>query len=101
MLLRDRPEWVLMCKACKDDDTTAMDTVVDEAISKSNKEDLKYLYKIARHTATQDSAITVLNNLIGWGVDVLPMWPSAPKGASKETLELLLQQGWDINEGID
>lgn len=93
MSLLDGPEWVLMRKACKDDDTTAM----DKAISKTNKEDLKDFYKTTRATATQNSAITILNNLIGRGVDVTPQWPSEARGASKETLELLLEQGWDIN----
>ncbi|OBT63843.1 hypothetical protein VE03_06645 [Pseudogymnoascus sp. 23342-1-I1] len=81
------------CAQSKDDDTTAL----DEAISKTNKEDLKHFYKSTRATAIQNSAIAILNNLIRRGVDITPQWPSQPRGASQETLELLLEQGWDIN----
>ena len=89
----DRPERMLLRKACKDDDPT----LLDEAISKTNKKDLNDFYKITCVNAVRNSAIAVLNNLIGRGVNVTPQRTSELKGASKETLELLLEQGWDIN----
>ncbi|KFZ04093.1 hypothetical protein V502_10415 [Pseudogymnoascus sp. VKM F-4520 (FW-2644)] len=92
-----RPEWIIMLKACKDDDTT----LLDEAISMIPKEDLKAFYKDASLEATRNSAIAILNNLIKRGADVRPRWPSHAKGASKETLELLLAHGWDINARAD
>ncbi len=82
-----------MLKACKDDDTT----LLDEAISMTAKDDLKEFYNDASREATQNSAIAILNNLIERGADVTLRWPSDAKGASKETLELLLAHGWDIN----
>ena len=88
-----RPEWVIMLKACKDDDTT----LLDKAISMTAKEDLTSFYNDASGKAIQNSAIAILNNLIERGVGVTPRWPMEAWGASKETLELLLAQGWDIN----
>ena len=82
-----------MLKACKDDDTT----LLAEAISMTAKEDLKAFYNDASLEATRNSAIAILNNLIERGADVRPWWPSNAKGASKETLELLLAHDWDIN----
>lgn len=88
-----RPERVAMLKACKDDDTT----LFEEAISMTAEDDIKSFYNEARQIAIQDSAITILNNLIERGVSVMPRFPTEPMGASKETLEFLLAQGWDIN----
>ena len=55
-----RPEWVIMLKACKEDDRT----LLDEAISMTGKEDLKAFYNDVSLEATQNSAIAILNNLI-------------------------------------
>lgn len=88
------PEWVLSRKACEADDTTLM----DEAISMTAAEDLKEFYSHASLIATKNNATAILNNLIERGVRVTPRWPSNAIDASKGTLELLLAQGWDINE---
>lgn len=85
-----RPEWVIMLKACKEDDRT----LLDEAISMTGKEDLKAFYNDVSLEATQNSAIAILNNLIERSADVTPRWPSDVRGASKETLGLLLAHGW-------
>ncbi|KFY40192.1 hypothetical protein V495_05572 [Pseudogymnoascus sp. VKM F-4514 (FW-929)] len=87
------PEKAIMLKACEDDDTT----LLEEAISMTAKEDLQAFYNDIRREATRNSAIAILNSLIERGASVIPQWPFDARGSSKETLELLLAQGWDIN----
>lgn len=86
-------ELDLLRKACEDDDTT----LLDEAISMTTAGDLEDFYRVARLTATRDNAMAILNDLIKRGVRVVPWWSLSVVGASKETLEFLLAQGWDIN----
>lgn len=86
-------ELDLLRKACEDDDTT----LLDEAISMTTAGDLEDFYRVARLTATWDNAMAILNYLIKRGVSVVPRWSSSVVGASNETLEFLLAQGWDIN----
>ncbi|OBT81589.1 hypothetical protein VE02_09999 [Pseudogymnoascus sp. 03VT05] len=83
----------LLHKACEDDDTM----LLDKAISMTAAGDLESFYNIARYSAIRNNAMAILNDLIERGVRVTPRWPSDAKGASKETLEFLLAQGWDIN----
>jgi len=89
----DSPERVLSRKACEVDDKTLM----DEAISMTAVGNLKAFYNDARIDATKNNATAILNNLIERGVRVTPRRPTDATGASKETLELLFAQGWDIN----
>ena len=90
MVIRERD---LLRKACENDDTT----LLDQAISMTAAVELKNFYAIARSDAIGNNAMAILNDLIKRGVRVAPQWPSDAIGASKETLEFLLTQGWDIN----
>lgn len=86
-------EHELLRKACENDDTT----LLDQAISMTAAGDLKDFYTVARSNAIRNNAMAILNDLIERGVSVALQRPSNAKGASKETLEFLLTQGWDIN----
>lgn len=86
-------EHELLHKACENDDTT----LLGQAISMTAAGDLNDFYTVARSNAIQNNAMVILNDLIERGVSVAPQRPSNAKGASKETLEFLLTQGWDIN----
>lgn len=86
-------ERALLRKACENDDTT----LLDQAISMTAAGDLMDFYAVARSNAIRNNAMAILNDLIERGVRVAPRWPSDAMGASKETREFLLTQGWDIN----
>ncbi|KFY81731.1 hypothetical protein V498_08699 [Pseudogymnoascus sp. VKM F-4517 (FW-2822)] len=90
MVIRERD---LLRRACENDDTT----LLDQAISMTAAVDLDNFYAIARSDAIGNNAMAILNDFIKRGVRVAPRWPSDAIGASKETLEFLLTQGWDIN----
>ena len=87
------PEWALADKACVVDDSS----LIDEAISMTAVENLDELYKHVRRFAHKHDAIAILKNLIESGVHITHTSPADTVLASKETLELLLTQGWDIN----
>lgn len=91
--LWNSPEWALAHHACRFDDTT----MLDEAISMSLAADLDSLYGVVRQLATRDNATAILHNLIDRGVSIVPRFPPDALSASKQTLELFLAHGWDIN----
>ena len=60
-------------------------------------ENLDELCKHIRRPSLGCNATAVLKTLIERGVRITPTYPANAVLASKETLELLLKQGWDIN----
>lgn len=88
------PEWSLSRRACETDDTALM----DEAIAMTASKDRETFFEQARRAATKYNARKILKRLIEEGRDIKPRRPYEALGATKETLELLLEQGWDINE---
>ncbi len=55
---------------------------------------------VARNAAMENNETVILNNLIERGVRVV-QWSMDAMHAWKDTLELLLAQGWDINSRAD
>ncbi|KAF1959972.1 hypothetical protein CC80DRAFT_490008 [Byssothecium circinans] len=64
-------------------------------------ENLETFYDHVRLDATKNDATAILNSLVERGVSITPRWPRDAVHASKETLEFLLAQGWDINARPD
>jgi hypothetical protein len=86
--------WDLARKACETDDTT----LIVQALSAFPKhKDPDLLISPSLSKAIHNNATNVLKYLVKHGVQAWALWPLSVTGATKETIEILLAHGWDIN----
>ncbi|KAJ4351398.1 uncharacterized protein N0V89_006740 [Didymosphaeria variabile] len=71
--------------------------LLDQAISQLSAKDLPTLYDRLLYRAIRHNAVDILKDLITRGVDIRPRLPSNVRDANTETLQLLLENGWDIS----
>ncbi|KAF1971709.1 hypothetical protein BU23DRAFT_569540 [Bimuria novae-zelandiae CBS 107.79] len=80
-------------QACMNDSTI----LLDQAISRLSAKHLPRLYDRLPHSAIRHNAVNILKDLVARGVDIRPRLPYVVSDANTETLQLLLDNGWDIN----
>jgi hypothetical protein len=92
----ESPEWKLSQRAVELDEPM----ILEEAISMTEADNLDSFYRQAIRSSIRHNAITVLKQLINRGVSVQDLIGSDVAGTCKTktaTVELLLENGWDIN----
>jgi hypothetical protein len=89
--------WDLACKACETDDTT----LIAQALSALPKQkDPDALIQSSLWEAINNNATNVLKYLVEHGAQAWALRPLSVTGATKETIEILLAHGWDINTRV-
>jgi hypothetical protein len=90
-------EYVLSREACKTDKVP----LFTEALSKTNPEDLEDLNNQSLRATIRSNVASFLKLLFSRGISVKSLMPNDAAGCgtlpSLEKLELLLANGWDIN----
>ena len=71
--------------------------LLDQAISQLSAKLVPELYRRLVHRAIRHNAVNILKDLVARGVDIRPSLSYVISESNIETLQLLLDNGWDIN----